>query len=154
MAVRVQTEDFDIAREIEALAGGNHAIGAVASFIGKVRDLSGGEALSCMTLEHYPGMTEKELEQIEAEAGRRFALTASTVVHRVGPLSPGDNIVLVIAAAPHRANALDACAFVMDYLKTSAPFWKKETLASGAAHWIDARDTDTAARERWQQTKS
>jgi molybdopterin synthase catalytic subunit len=107
-----------------------------------------------MTLEHYPGMTERELERIEAEAKQRFGLSASLIVHRVGELKPGDNIVLVIACAPHRQDAFAAAEFLMDYLKTRAPFWKKELLASGAERWVDARESDDAAVTEWQSTKS
>lgn len=149
MSVRVQEADFDIGAEIEALTGGDTGIGAVASFIGKVRGEAHGAKLLAMTLEHYPGMTEDELSRIEDEARARFKLQASVIVHRVGDLKPGDNIVLVITCAPHRGDAFQACEFLMDYLKTRAPFWKKETDAAGDGHWVDARETDDAAAGRW-----
>ncbi|MFA7306661.1 MAG: molybdenum cofactor biosynthesis protein MoaE, partial [Hyphomicrobium sp.] len=126
------------------------SIGGVALFVGKVRDHKDGETLSELVLEHYPGMTEAELERIEAEAQRRFELSASLIVHRVGPLKPGDNIVLVIACAAHRQNAFAAAEFLMDYLKTRAPFWKKEVLASGKGHWVDARESDDRAAANWE----
>ncbi len=154
MSVRVQEADFDVSAEIDALTAAKHDIGAVATFIGKVR---GGDAgaphtspLVSMSLEHYPGMTEDELARIEAEAVQRFSLAASSIVHRVGTLIPGDNIVLVITASRHRGDAFAACEFLMDYLKTRAPFWKKETDASGAGRWVDARDCDGEQAERWQ----
>ena len=133
MSVRVETADFDISAEMARLTAGNTGIGAVASFVGKVRDHVEGAPLTSMTLEHYAGMTEAELERIEAEAHRRFNLSASLIVHRVGDLKPGDNIVLVIACASHRQAAFAAAEFLMDYLKTRAPFWKKEVLANGDA---------------------
>jgi molybdopterin synthase catalytic subunit len=150
MSVRVQQADFDVSDEIAALTRGNESIGAVATFIGKVR-AGGQEApLRSMTLEHYPGMTEAELTRIEAEAAQRFELSASLVVHRVGELVPGDNIVLVITCAPHRGNAFAACEFLMDYLKTRAPFWKKETSADGEGKWVDARESDEETARRWR----
>lgn len=151
MSVRVQEADFDVSKEIETLTRGNFGIGAVATFIGKVRGEAHGAALMSMTLEHYPGMTEDELARIEHEAQRRFNLAASLIVHRVGDLKPGDNIVLVITCAPHRGDAFQACEFLMDYLKTRAPFWKKETDAGGQGHWVDARDTDGDAASRWSK---
>jgi len=151
MSVRVQEKDFDIGAEIATLTAGQVEIGAIASFIGKVRGTSGGKALQSMTLEHYAGMTERELEAIEAEAQKRFALTASLIVHRVGAMTPGDNIVLVVACSSHRQDAFDACAFLMDYLKTRAPFWKKETGTDGSGQWVDARDEDDTAAARWQR---
>ena len=150
MAVRVSTSDFDISAEMAALANSDTGIGGVALFVGKVRDHKDGETLSELVLEHYPGMTEAELERIEAEAQRRFELSASLIVHRVGPLKPGDNIVLVIACAAHRQNAFAAAEFLMDYLKTRAPFWKKEVLASGKGHWVDARESDDRAAANWE----
>lgn len=152
MTVRIQTENFDAASEVSALTRGRTDIGAVVTFTGLVRGDSAGTELSAMTLEHYPGMTEAELERIEAEAATRFALTASLVVHRVGELRPGDNIVLVVTAAPHRQAAFDAAGFLMDYLKTSAPFWKKETGADGRETWVDSRASDTEAIDKWQRT--
>jgi molybdopterin synthase catalytic subunit len=149
MAVRVSTSDFDISAELAKLSEGDTRIGGAALFVGKVRGEVQGEPLVSMTLEHYPGMTEAELERIEVEAQRRFKLSASLVIHRVGELKPGDNIVLVIACAPHRQDAFAAAEFLMDYLKTRAPFWKKEVLASGAARWVDARESDAEAATAW-----
>jgi molybdopterin synthase catalytic subunit len=149
VTVRIETADFDVSAEIERLTRGDTNVGAVASFIGKVRGGAAGSALLSMTLEHYPGMTEAELESIESEAVARFRLSASSIVHRVGTLLPGDNIVLVITCAPHRRDAFEACEFLMDYLKTRAPFWKKETGADGSAHWVDARECDESAAARW-----
>ena len=153
MSVRVQEADFDVSAEITKLTAGDAGIGAVATFIGKVRGESGGTALASMTLEHYPGMTEAELEAIDAEARQRFHLSGSLIVHRTGTLRPTDNIVLVITAAPHRGDAFSACEFLMDYLKTRAPFWKKEAGTNGAGRWVDARDGDDNAAKRWQTDK-
>jgi molybdopterin synthase catalytic subunit len=150
MAVRVETSDFDISAEMARLTAGNTGIGGVALFIGKVRDHSAGEPLVSMTLEHYPGMTEAELERIEVEARRRFGLSASLIVHRVGTLKPGDNIVLVMTCAPHRQDAFAAAEFLMDYLKTRAPFWKKELLASGVSRWVEAQRSDDMAAAAWR----
>ena len=148
--IRVQREDFDIGAEIEALTGGDDEIGAVASFVGITRaDAGAGPAITAMTLEHYPAMTEKQLAAIEAEACERWNLTASLIVHRYGRLEPGDRIVLVVTAASHRRAALDACAFLIDWLKTKAPFWKREETADGT-RWVEARDADDRAAERWQ----
>jgi molybdopterin synthase catalytic subunit len=147
--VRVQHENFDVGAEVERLRAGNPRVGAVACFIGVVRDLNDGDAIATMTLEHYPGMTEKALEGIVAQARGRWDLYDVLVVHRVGELRPTDPIVLVIVASAHRGEAFAACEFVMDYLKTEAPFWKKETTPAGA-RWVDARDSDDAARERWE----
>ena len=126
-------------------------MGAVASFIGLVRDSNDGHAIDGMTLEHYPGMTEAELARVEAEAGNRWPLQASLIVHRVGALNPGDNIVLVVTASAHRQAAFAAAEFLMDYLKTRAPFWKKETRADGAERWVEARDSDESAAGRWER---
>ncbi len=147
--VSVQREDFDIGAETDALAAGDRQIGAVASFTGLVRETGGAGALSGLELEHYPGMTERALEEIAAEAEARWPLSGLRIVHRVGPLAPGDRIVLVLAASRHRQAAFEAAAFVMDYLKTRAPFWKKETGADGTARWVDARESDDAAAARW-----
>lgn len=152
MAVRVSTDDFDISEEVTKLSGGDASIGGVALFVGKVRGEVKGQPLVSMTLEHYPGMTEAELSRIEADACERFKLSASLIVHRVGELRPGDNIVLVIACAPHRQDAFAGAEYLMDYLKTRAPFWKKETLADGSAQWVDARESDEAAAATWTQT--
>jgi molybdopterin synthase catalytic subunit len=150
MSVVVQAEDFDIAREIAALTAGRTDIGAVVTFSGVVRGTSAGSELSSMALEHYPGMTEAELARVEAEAHTRWPLQGSRIVHRIGTLVPGDNIVLVVTASAHRQAAFEAAAFLMDYLKTRAPFWKKETDASGAGHWVDARESDDEALEKWK----
>lgn len=150
MSVAVQTEDFDISREVAALTAGRTDIGAIVTFTGTVRGTSGEAALSSMTLEHYPGMTEAELARVETEARARWPLQGSRIIHRVGELKPGDNIVLVVTASAHRHAAFEAAAFLMDYLKTRAPFWKKETDANGAGCWVDARESDDAALERWK----
>lgn len=148
MAVRVQEADFDLAAEMAALRAGRTDIGAMVSFTGLVRGNSAGGAIDEMTLEHYPGMTEKALTGIEAEARARWDLQASLVIHRHGRLRPGEQIVLVITAAPHRGDAFAAAEFLMDYLKSRAPFWKRE--GSGAdARWVDARETDEDALARW-----
>lgn len=148
MAVRVQEADFDIGAELAALTASNHAIGGLGVFVGLVRDIAGGEAVSAMSLEHYPGMTERQLEAIEAEARARWPLDASLIIHRVGDLAPGDNIVLVACASAHRQAALDATAFLIDWLKTKAPFWKREETPDGA-RWVDARESDEEATARW-----
>lgn len=148
MTVRVQTADFDIGAEIAAMRRGNPKVGAVASFIGVVRDRNEGEHVAEMTLEHYPGMTEKALEKIVAEARSRWDIYDALVVHRVGILKPGDQIVLVVVTGAHRGEAFEACEFLMDYLKTRAPFWKKERTPDGA-RWVEARESDDAAADRW-----
>lgn len=146
--IRVQTEAFDTGAELDKLKTGNHAIGACVAFVGTVREVSGDRAIDTMTLEHYPGMTEKALAGIEAEARERWPLEDVLIVHRHGCLAPGDDIVLVIAASAHRQAAFEACSFLMDWLKTRAPFWKLE--ASGeAAGWVEARDSDEDAAARW-----
>jgi molybdopterin synthase catalytic subunit len=147
--IRVQQENFDIGAEIERLRAGRTDMGAIVSFTGTVRDTTKGEAISLMTLEHYPGMTEKELERIEAEANERWPLQASLIVHRYGPMKPGENIVLVVTASPHRQAAFEAAQFLMDFLKTDAPFWKKEDGPDGG-DWVDARESDDDARKRWE----
>ena len=148
MTVRVQTADFDIGAEIAAMRRGNPKVGAVASFIGVVRDLNEGDRVAEMTLEHYPGMTEKALEKMVAEARSRWDIYDALVVHRVGTLKPGDQIVLVVVTGAHRREAFDACEFLMDYLKTRAPFWKKERTPAGA-RWVEARESDDLAADRW-----
>jgi molybdopterin synthase catalytic subunit len=150
LSVRVQHEDFDIGREVAALTAGRTDVGAVVTFSGVVRGTGDGAPLASMTLEHYPGMTESELELVEAEAHRRWLLQGTRIVHRIGTLAPGDNIVLVVTASAHRQAAFEAAAFLMDYLKTRAPFWKKETDTSGAGQWVDARESDDTALERWK----
>ena len=149
MAVRIQREDFDVGAESAALRKNNPAIGAVASFVGIVRDVNEGNAVSEMTLEYYPGMTEKAIEEIIDQARGRWDVIEALVVHRVGLLKPTDQIVLVIVASGHRGDAFAACEFIMDYLKTRAPFWKKERTAQGT-RWVDARVTDDIAAERWR----
>ena len=148
--IKVQREDFDIGREIAALTDGNHAIGGLAMFVGLVRDLAGDSKISAMTLEHYPGMTEKRLAEIAAEAEARWPLEGVLIIHRYGRLEPGDRVVLVAATSAHRQAALDACAFLIDWLKTKAPFWKLEEGAAGAA-WVDARESDDHAAEKWRR---
>lgn len=148
MAIRVQPEDFDAGAEIARLRAGRAEVGAVASFIGTVRASSEGGALESMTLEHYPGMTEASLASITGEAAERWSLIDSLVIHRVGELRPGDQIVLVVVMSRHRGDAFAACEFIMDYLKTRAPFWKKERTGQGE-RWVDARESDAAAAGRW-----
>jgi molybdopterin synthase catalytic subunit len=148
MSVRVQQDDFDVGAEIAAMKEGRTDIGAVVAFLGTVRDSAGGRAVEEMLLEHYPGMTEAELQRIEQKACARWPLQASVIVHRYGPLKPGDNIVLVLTASEHREAAFRAAEFLMDYLKTRAPFWKRET-GPGGDHWAEARAGDEAARGRW-----
>ena len=148
--VRVQEADFDLGAEIKALRLGNPAIGAVASFIGCVRDMNEGDSVGLMYLEHYPGMTERELEKICAEASARWDIFDTLVVHRVGELKPLDQIVCVVVTSAHRGESFAACEFIMDYLKTRAPFWKRESTPQGE-RWVDARAADDAAAERWKQ---
>jgi molybdopterin synthase catalytic subunit len=150
MGVRIQTEDFDLNAEIAALRMANPKIGAVASFVGVVRDLNDGDVVSNLFLEHYPGMTEKSLEEIIAKAHARWDFFDATIVHRVGEMKPLDQIVLVIVTSAHRGEAFDACHFIMDFLKTDAPFWKREQTPTGT-RWVDARITDEAAAARWKQ---
>jgi len=149
MPVRITSDDFDAGREIAALRGGDARVGAVASFIGTVRDVNEDAAVSKMTLEHYPGMTEKALEAIVAEARQRFDIFEALVIHRIGELRPTDQIVLVVVTSAHRGDAFDACRFLMDYLKTRAPFWKKESTPAGA-RWVDARTSDDEAAAKWE----
>jgi molybdopterin synthase catalytic subunit len=146
--VRVQAGDFDVGAEIAALRGGDARVGGVASFIGIVRDLNEGDQVAAMTLEHYPGMTENALEKIVAEAKSRWDIYDALVIHRVGTLRPTDQIVLVVVTSAHRGEAFQACEFLMDYLKTRAPFWKKEQTGQGG-RWVEARATDDAAADRW-----
>jgi molybdopterin synthase catalytic subunit len=147
--IRVQREDFDVGAELAQFAAGNHKVGGVASFIGLVRDLGGADRVAALTLEHYPGMTEKQLAEIDEEAHRRWPLEASLVIHRYGRLEPGDRIVLVATASPHREAALAACHFLIDWLKTKAPFWKSEETPQGE-RWVDARAEDEEAEKRWR----
>jgi molybdopterin synthase catalytic subunit len=148
--IRVQEAPFDVGAELAALSAGRTDIGAVASFVGLVRDHAGEQAIGAMTLEHYPGMTEKKLAEIEAVACERWPLQASLIVHRHGRMLPGEPIVLVATASQHRAAALDACAFLIDWLKTKAPFWKLEE-GDQASQWVEARSADDEAADRWQR---
>ena len=150
MSIRVQEQDFDIGAEMAALRKGRTDIGAIAAFAGLVRDHASGADVTAMTLEHYPGMTEKELARIEAEARARWPLLDCLIVHRIGRLLPGDTIVLVITAAAHRQAAFEAAQFLMDYLKTKAPFWKTEE-SGERRQWVSARDSDDAAASRWDR---
>jgi molybdopterin synthase catalytic subunit len=146
--VTIQTDDFDLGAEVAALRAGDPGVGAIVSFVGTVRDRSDGQGVQLMELEHYPGMTEKSIEAMMAEAQRRFDIRAARVVHRVGALKPQDQIVLVAVTSAHRGQAFQACEFLMDYLKTQAPFWKKEHTPEGA-RWVDARVHDDEALARW-----
>ena len=151
MPVRVQTEDFEAGSEIAALRGSDPRVGAVASFIGIVRDVNDGDRVSTLFLEHYPGMTERELEKICAEARARWDIYDTLVVHRVGEMRPTDQIVLVAVTGAHRGEAFAACEFIMDYLKTRAPFWKREQTPEGP-RWVEARATDEDAAARWNES--
>jgi molybdopterin synthase catalytic subunit len=153
MAVRVQLEDFDVGAELRTLRGANPKIGAIASFVGLVRDSNDGSGVAELTLEHYPGMTEKALQDIVAQAKARWDVIDALVIHRHGTLRPTDQIVLVIVASGHRGDAFSACEFIMDYLKTGAPFWKKETTPEGS-HWVAARASDDASAERWKSDEA
>jgi molybdopterin synthase catalytic subunit len=150
VTVRIQEADFDLGAELAALRAGDTRIGALASFVGLVRDINDGSHVSEMTLEHYPGMTEKALEEIVTEAKSRWDIYGALVIHRVGPLQPCDQIVLVAVTSAHRGEAFAACEFIMDFLKTRAPFWKREATPEGA-RWVDARDSDDSAATRWQK---
>lgn len=149
MSVQVQTADFDTGAELAALRAADPAAGALVSFVGLVRDLNAGQAVADLILEHYPGMTERSLATLEQTACARWPLGAVRIVHRVGPLRPQDQIVLVAVTSAHRGDAFAACEFIMDTLKTTAPFWKREVRSDGV-HWVDARDSDAAAAARWQ----
>ena len=149
MPVRIQTGDFDVAREIAALRGGDARVGAVAAFVGLVRDINDAAVVSTLTLEHYPGMTEKALARIVDEAKARWNVYDALVIHRVGELKPTDQIVLVVVTGAHRGEAFAACEFIMDYLKTRAPFWKKEQTPSGE-RWVEARASDDSAASKWK----
>ena len=146
--VSIQTQDFDVNAEIADLRAQDKRVGAVCTFIGTVRDRNDGQSVSAMELEHYPGMTEKAIEAMIDEAFQRFDIYGARVIHRVGPLQPLDQIVLVIVTSAHRGESFQACEFLMDYLKTQAPFWKKEVTPEGA-RWVDARVSDDAALQRW-----
>jgi molybdopterin synthase catalytic subunit len=150
MSVRVQQEDFDLSAEVAALRAGQPGVGAVAAFVGLVRDMNEGSGVSEMALEHYPGMTEKALEAIVAEARARWDILGARIIHRVGTLQPCDQIVLVAVSSAHRGEAFAACEFIMDYLKTRAPFWKREVTPAGA-RWVDARETYDSAAARWEK---
>lgn len=148
--IRVQREDFDVGAETANLSAGNFGVGGVCVFVGLVRDMAGDRSIEAMTLEHYPGMTESALIQIEAEARRRWPLEDTLIIHRYGRLQPGDRIVMAATASAHRRAAFESCSFLMDWLKTKAPFWKMEETDSGA-RWVDARDQDAAAAARWSK---
>jgi molybdopterin synthase catalytic subunit len=148
VAIRIQEADFDVAQEISALTKGRTDIGAVVTFSGICRGTEGGDAIAALTLEHYPGMAEAEIARHAATAASRWPLTGLTIIHRVGRINPGENIVLVVTTSAHRQAAFEAAEFLMDYLKAHAPFWKREEGASGAA-WVEARDHDDAAASRW-----
>lgn len=152
MSVSVQQEDFDIAAEIATLTKGRHQVGALATFTGLVRDMNDGSGVQAMTLEHYPGMTETALEEIVEQARGRWDVDGVRVIHRFGRLMPGDQIVFVAVTSAHRGESFAACEFIMDFLKTRAPFWKREETPEGA-RWVDARDADDSAAERWEQGK-
>ena len=147
-SVRIQSEDFDLSQEIQTLRAGKADIGAVCVFVGTVRDRNDGDDVSTLELEHYPGMTEKSIQQMLKEAQQRFDIISAKVIHRVGILNPLDQIVLVAVTSAHRGQSFQACEFLMDYLKTQAPFWKKETGPNGS-HWVDARISDDQALARW-----
>lgn len=149
-SIRIQEKDFDIGAEIAVLRNGDPRVGAVVTFLGTVRDMNDGSQVKGMTLEHYPGMTEKALQEILDQAATRWDLYKTLVIHRVGPLLPEDQIVLVVVTSAHRGEAFAACEFIMDYLKTAAPFWKKEDTPEGA-RWVDARVKDDAAMARWNK---
>ena len=149
--IRVQKDDFDVGAEIDLIRGGKTHIGGIVTFTGLVRDFAGDTPIEQMTLEHYPGMTEKMLQQIEQEANDRWPLDASLIIHRHGPLAPGDQIVLVITASAHRQAAFEAAEFLVDWLKTKAPFWKREVTPDGD-QWVEARHDDDKAAARWQKT--
>lgn len=149
-SVRIQEADFDLSQEIANLRAGNPKVGAVVSFVGTVRDLNDGLDVAAMELEHYPGMTEKAIEAILAQASARWPVAGALVIHRVGPLRPQEQIVLVAVSAAHRGEAFAACEFIIDYLKTEAPFWKKEETPAGA-RWVDARVSDEAALSKWSK---
>jgi len=153
MPVRVQTDDFDLSEEVRRLRAGRPEVGAVVTFVGTVRDINDGASVAEMELEHYPGMTEKALEDIIAKAKARWQLIDALVVHRVGPMRPEEQIVLVVTLSAHRGEAFAACEFIMDYLKTEAPFWKKEQTPQGA-RWVDARSSDDAALRKWAEPQA
>lgn len=149
LKIQVQTEDFDVSNELALLRANRPEIGAVAVFVGTVRDINDGSAVQGMSLEHYPGMTEKSLEEIAQQAIERWEVQSATIIHRVGDLKPLDQIVLVAVSSAHRGDAFAACEFIMDYLKTSAPFWKKEATPDGG-RWVDARTSDEERMKKWK----
>lgn len=149
MTVRVQIDDFDVGAEIKSLRSARPDVGAIVTFIGQVRDINDGSSVSAMCLEHYPGMTEKSLEAIVQQAKQRWDIVDVLVIHRIGDLNPSDQIVMVAVSSAHRKEAFMACEFVMDYLKTEAPFWKKEQTTTGS-RWVEAKATDDIAKEKWQ----
>lgn len=151
--IRVQSEVFDVASEMARMQHGRTDVGALVSFVGLVRDFNERPEVTALTLEHYPGMTEAELERIAEQAATRWPLQAVTIIHRVGRLQPGDPIVLVLVASAHRQAAFDGCNYVMDYLKTRAPFWKKEHTRNGD-YWVSARDSDAQAQQRWEKNNN
>ena len=151
--IRVQAEPFDMGEELSAFGDGNHGIGGICAFTGLVRDMAGDASVSAMTLEHYPGMTERLLTEIDEEAHRRWPLEGSMVIHRHGRLEPGEQIVMVLTASAHRQAALDSCAFLIDWLKTQAPFWKLEETPDGAS-WVEARASDDQAAARWAKPET
>ncbi|MEN3363018.1 MAG: molybdopterin synthase catalytic subunit [Burkholderiales bacterium] len=153
MPIRIQTQDFDLSTEVAQLRANNAGVGAIATFTGTVRDMNDGAGVAEMELEHYPGMTEKALEDIVAQAKERWNIFDALVIHRVGPMKPLEQIVLVAVTSAHRGEAFAACEFIMDYLKTQAPFWKKEQTPQGA-RWVDARSTDDKALEKWGVSSS
>lgn len=150
MTVRIQTDDFDVAAELTTMRLASADIGAIVNFIGQVRDINEGDAVQTLTLEHYPGMTERALEAIEHEANTRWDISSSLIIHRVGTLKPQDQIVLVAIASKHRGEAFKACEFMMDFLKTQAPFWKKEVTSDGE-RWVEAKLSDDDAQARWNK---
>jgi molybdopterin synthase catalytic subunit len=152
--IRVQEADFDVGAELERFASGDRSVGGIACFVGLVREMAEGKPISAMTLEHYPGMTERMLAETEAEARRRWPLADCLVIHRYGRLQPGDRIVLVATASAHRKAALEACQFLIDWLKTQAPFWKLEESPSGEARWVEAKESDDRAAQRWSRTRA
>lgn len=151
MSVTVQQAPFDIASQVRTLTAGRTDVGAVVTFTGAVRGEAKGRPIAAMELEHYPGMTERELERVEAEAMARWPLQGVRIIHRIGSLKPGEEIVLVVTVSAHRHAAFEAAAFLMDYLKTRAPFWKKEIGLDGTGEWVDARETDNAAARKWER---
>lgn len=153
MKISVQTSDFDVSNELAIMRSSNPAIGAVVNFVGLVRDCNDGQTVSAMELEHYPGMTEKSLQSIAEQAQQRWNLLDVLIIHRVGVLQPKDQIVMVAAASAHRGEAFAACEFMMDYLKTEAPFWKKESTPEGE-RWVDARESDSEAKRKWNASSS